>query len=207
MNVLLHMHSGSEETDMARQYKTFQIFRAGTHQAKDGQTVTYTANDLDRIAKAYDPVRWKAPLRLGHSETDGDPAYGHVIGLVAAHGNLYANALADDELVNLVRDDRYTNVSAGFYETYSPNNPTPGIPYLNHIAFLGATAPAVKGMAPLNFSEGKSSLNPLLVDAERRSNVARVLVFAESFSASDVNPLVADAINRRFNLSAPKINF
>jgi hypothetical protein len=44
-------------------------------------------------------------------------------------------------------------VSASFFSPGQEGNPEPSAYYLKHVGFLGAMAPAVKGLAPLNFSE------------------------------------------------------
>jgi hypothetical protein len=52
----------------------------------------------------------------------------------------------------MVRDGRFKRVSAELYPREHPGNPTPGRLHLKHIGFLGAAAPAVKGLKPVSFS-------------------------------------------------------
>lgn len=59
----------------------------------------------------------------------------------------------DPAFFELVRAGRFKTVSASFYLPNSPNNPKPGHLYLRHVGFLGAAAPAVKGLKPVEFSE------------------------------------------------------
>ncbi|WP_152663873.1 hypothetical protein [Sphingomonas sp. SRS2] len=59
----------------------------------------------------------------------------------------------DVSFAELVRAKRYKKVSAQFYPPNHPANPTPGVHYLKHIGFLGAAAPAVKGLREVSFSE------------------------------------------------------
>jgi hypothetical protein len=51
-----------------------------------------------------------------------------------------------------VRDGRYRNVSASFYPPSAAHNPRPGVFYLKHVGFLGAAAPAVKGLKTVSFA-------------------------------------------------------
>lgn len=172
---------------MASDLKVFQIFRAGSHVASNGQKVSITVDDLKRTASAYNPARWKAPLVLGHP-VDNDPAYGHVQELYVEGDGLYAKAEVDATLTAHVRAGRYTNRSAAFYPENAKHNPIPGVLYLRHVGFLGAHPPAVKGMPPLDFTE----TNPLLADIEQR-----YYCYGEAEPIQPNNPLLADAEARR----------
>ncbi|MBF0186018.1 MAG: hypothetical protein HQM06_16735, partial [Magnetococcales bacterium] len=48
---------------------------------------------------------------------------------------------------------RFKKISASFYPPDSPNNPTPGLFALRHIAFLGAQPPAIKGLPDAKFAD------------------------------------------------------
>lgn len=129
----------------------FQIFRAGTRTDHNGHTVTITEADVAQAAAAYDPERNQAPIVVGHP-ADNAPAYGWVAALSADGGVLSADfAQVDDGFKELVRAGRYKKVSASFYPPEHPANPKPGVWYLRHVGFLGAAAPAVKGLQPINF--------------------------------------------------------
>jgi len=58
-----------------------EVFFPGRHQPAQGEPVTFTEADLRRAAEVYDPALHRAPLVVGHPQTD-DPAYGHVDRLV-----------------------------------------------------------------------------------------------------------------------------
>lgn len=133
--------------------KTINIFRSGTHTAMGGQTLTYSEQDIDRMAAAYNESARPAPLVLGHPQHD-DPAYGVVKSLFAKAGVLYAIASVSAALIALVKAGQYNNVSAAFVAPAGPGNPAPGAWYLRHVGFLGAIAPAVKGLDPIAFAEG-----------------------------------------------------
>lgn len=69
--------------------RPLQIFKAGTHTASSGQTLTFSAADLAATAAAYDPAAFSAPLVVGHPELD-KPAYGWVNALAHADDALEA---------------------------------------------------------------------------------------------------------------------
>lgn len=140
----------------------FEIFRAGTRTSSDGRTFHFSSKDLDEIASNYDPKVFRAPLILSHNtfgKSDRDLAqselaFGVVEKVVREGDNLhcYCNPIAP-EISNWVKEGRILDRSASFYPPDSPNNPTPGKWSLRHVALLGRTPPAVKGMSALSLSE------------------------------------------------------
>jgi len=129
------------------------IFKPGTHTAMNGDTRTYSEADLRSLAASYDPATYEAPVVIGHPKTDA-PAWGWVKALTFADGALKAvlHKVAP-EFTELVKAGRFRSRSAAFWPPTAPNNPTPGKMHLRHLGFLGAQPPAVKGLAPLNFSD------------------------------------------------------
>ncbi|HHA2483914.1 TPA: hypothetical protein ACOEN0_004165, partial [Stenotrophomonas maltophilia] len=123
---------------------TLQIFKAGTHVAEDGRTLTFSEADVQQIADSYDPALHEAPIVVGHPKTD-DPAYGWGKTLQAKDGLLVAEPHnVDPAFAELVNNGRFKKISASIFMPDSPGNPTPGKYYLRHIGFLGAQPPAVK---------------------------------------------------------------
>lgn len=130
-----------------------EIMIPGTFTAMEGVTVSFTEADLAAIAAAYDPATNPAPLVLGHPKTD-DPAYGWAKRVFVQNGKLYAEAGdIDPSFAEAVSAKRYSRISPRFYNKDQPNNPTPGNFYLKHIGFLGAQAPAIRGIRPVSFEE------------------------------------------------------
>ncbi len=134
--------------------KPIHIFKTGTHTDMHGTVMSFSERDLATAVSAYDPKKHQAPLVVGHPKTD-TPAFGWVNALTAKDGNLYATP----EQVNLafseqVQAGAYKKVSACFYPPNSPHNPVKGTYYLRHVGFLGAEPPAIKGLDPVEFSEG-----------------------------------------------------
>jgi len=121
----------------------FEIFRSGTHTDSAGNTSDWTEKDLDKIVSLYDPSNHEAPIVIGHPEQDS-PAYGWVEFLKVEGGKLLAK-LKDvaPEFVDWVKRGLYKKVSIALYLDFS----------LRHVGFLGATPPAVKGLAPARFED------------------------------------------------------
>lgn len=134
-----------------------EIFAAGTHTAQSGVTLTFSAADLAATAAAYDPARHEAPLIVGYPELN-KPAYGWVKTLAVRNGRMYTvPTQVDPAFAALLNDGRYDRISASFFSPLASSNPVPGVYYLRYIGFLGAAAPAVKGLRKTFFSDG--SLN------------------------------------------------
>ncbi|PKN07617.1 MAG: peptidase [Deltaproteobacteria bacterium HGW-Deltaproteobacteria-8] len=134
------------------------IFRPGTQTDVSGTTLAFTEAMLEASAKAYDPALHEAPLVVGHPQTDA-PAYGWVQALAFSQSGLAASPhQVDPEFAELVRAGRFKKISASFYTPDSPQNPVPGVFYLRHVGFLGAAAPAVKGLKPVAFAAGEEGV-------------------------------------------------
>lgn len=142
------------------------IFRPGQHTDVSGQTLSFGEAELEASAKAYDPALFEAPLVVGHPQLDA-PAYGWVESLSFAQGGLTAAPRqVDPAFAELVRAGRFKKVSASFYLPDSPANPVPGVYYLRHVGFLGAAAPAVKGLKPVAFAAGEEGVVEFASPAE-----------------------------------------
>lgn len=170
-----------------------EIFRAGTHTAANGQTITFSQSDLEEIASGYNPEYHEAPIVLGHP-ADNAPAYGWVKGLRVAGDRLFAT-LGDlsTSFVEAVRDKLYKKVSASFYPPESPANPNPGRYSLRHLGFLGAQPPAVKGLSPISLSEmdeldqARMVLTSLLFSAQDDSIEFEDCVDCEAIDESEID--------------------
>jgi len=133
------------------------IFRAGQHVARDGQSYTFSEADLQAIVEGYDPKLSEAPLVVGHPRVDA-PAYGWAKSLRTEGGVLYAEPhQVEPQFAQLVNEGRLKKISASIYLPDTPGNPTPGKHYLRHIGFLGAQAPAVKGLPSAQFGDDGSA--------------------------------------------------
>lgn len=134
------------------------IFRAGTHVATDGKRYSFSEADIADMIGSYDPQLARAPLVVGHPKTD-DPAYGWVDGLQGTDGNMFAlPAAVEPQFAQMVNEQRFANISASVFLPDTPGNPKPGHFYLRHVGFLGAAAPAVKGLQRPQFADGSDGV-------------------------------------------------
>lgn len=134
------------------------FFRPGRHSAMSGAEIEFTAEDLAAAAAAYDPAVYQAPIVVGHPAIDA-PAYGWVAKIHDRGGDLHAEPdQVDAAFAELVRAGRFKKVSAAWFTPSHPRNPAPGVYYLKHLGFLGATAPAVPGLKPVEFAADPDDL-------------------------------------------------
>ncbi|MGV1802567.1 peptidase [Agrobacterium vitis] len=133
--------------------KPINIFRSGTHTDSRGRQFAFSDADLKAVASEYDPALHHAPIVVGHPRDD-HPAYGWVKSISFQDGQLVAEPEdIEPQFAELVKARRYRKVSASFYSPDHPNNPVPGKYYLRHVGFLGAAAPAVKGLKAVEFAD------------------------------------------------------
>ena len=131
-----------------------EVFRSGEFKPMVGAAISYSADDLENIVTHYDADQSPAPIVVGHPTTDA-PAFGWVSNFEYDRDadRLYADV--DDiepAFAQAVKDGRYKNVSMSFFKPDASNNPAPGNWYPKHIGFLGAAAPAVSGLKPIQFA-------------------------------------------------------
>lgn len=138
--------------------KPLHIFKPGRHTAMGGVVVEFSAEQLGASAAAYDPGLWRAPLVVGHPKLNG-PAYGWVDGLSSSEIGLEAEpADVEPAFAAMVNTKRFPNISASFWAPTAPGNPVPGVYYLRHVGFLGATPPAIKGLRTPEFAEADTGI-------------------------------------------------
>jgi hypothetical protein len=144
-----------------------EILPKGTHTSSNGFKLPVTDRDLDDLVSSYNPKNFQAPLIISHDTkglTDqdlGNSEFSFGIPKALKRVGDRVKAVFDrvaPEFEGWVKAGKLLSVSPSFYLPNSPSNPTPGKLSLRHIAALGATPPAIKGMQPLqaafNFSEG-----------------------------------------------------
>ncbi|MDH5298671.1 MAG: hypothetical protein OEV91_06590 [Desulfobulbaceae bacterium] len=135
-----------------------EIFKPGRHTAMNGQVIEFTDAHLAATVAAYDPAKLEAPLVVGHPKADA-PAYGWVGALSLAEGVMAAEPVqVDADFAEMVNAGRFKRISASFYLPDAPGNPVPGVYYLRHVGFLGAQAPAVKGLKSASFAEAEEGV-------------------------------------------------
>ena len=108
--------------------KWIEIARTGTFTDTHGREKTFTRQDLDAIARAYDPKKRDAPLVFGHPALNA-PAYGWAEKLKSENGRLFATfAQVPGEVREIVRKGHYRHVSMSLM----PDGVT-----LRHVGLLG----------------------------------------------------------------------
>lgn len=147
----------------------FEIFKTGTHTSDKGIQKEYSLDDLNFIAQSYKPDEDEAPIVIGHP-IDNSPAYGWVSSLeVTEDGKLVADA-PDEKLhpdfLNAVQEGRYKKRSISL----TPEGK------LRHIGFLGGAAPAVKGLADIQFSQPSSTVIEFEIEEQSNENSLEPLV-------------------------------
>ncbi len=136
--------------------KKIHVFKAGDQTSAQGVQRHFSEKDLEQVVKTYDPSIHEAPLVIGHAgDNDSTPAYGWIKGFSQQGGNLYADVAFTDTAKDLVKDGHYRKVSISFYSPDSAINPHKGKWSARHLALLGASPPAVKGLEPFSFSEAE----------------------------------------------------
>ncbi len=117
-----------------------EVFRAGTHTAMNGAATAFTADDLDQMVANH--AVQAAPAVIGHPETN-DPAVGWVDAVKREGNSLFAKFKdLNTAFVEAVQTGGYRNRSV------SVSKGDTGWA-MNHVGWLGAKLPAVKGMAGL----------------------------------------------------------
>jgi hypothetical protein len=139
--------------------KRVHVFTAGPQISAQGVERDFTPDDLQQVVESYDPQTHEAPLVIGHSgDNDSVPSFGWVKKLVRSGEKLYADVDFTDTAKDLVKDGHYRKVSISFYSPNSPINPHEGKWSVRHLALLGASPPAVKGLEPFSFSEDRDGV-------------------------------------------------
>ncbi len=129
-----------------------EIMKVGKQTAMDGREIAFTPEILNEIASVYDAVLFESPLVIGHPTLTA-PAYGWVKEASFEGDTLYAHVgEVEAAFAEAVNEGRYKKRSASIFLPDTPGNPKPGHYYLNHVGFLGAVPPAVKGLADVKFS-------------------------------------------------------
>ena len=130
-----------------------EIFRAGTRVTADGRALEFGRADLDEIVESFAAANPDGvPLVIGHPQTH-DEAHGWVSKLWRDGDSLFCDcADVSAALRDKIAARRLPNRSASFFPPRHPHNPTPGRWHLRHVGFLGAVAPAVSGLQPIQFA-------------------------------------------------------
>ena len=128
--------------------KGVEIFRTGRWKGKD-----FATSDLDKMVDSFGTGPGKAgfrpPVKLGHLNKSGDPAFGWV-GSIRREGSRLIADLIDlpKEAFDAIHDRRFDAVSAEIAFDMEVNGRIIPVVLLG-IALLGSELPAVAGLKPL----------------------------------------------------------
>lgn len=127
--------------------KDIDIFRAGTWNGDK-----YTVEDLDDMIANFDRVGFRPPVKLGHAENSGEPAYGWVKALRRVGDKLVADFMDVPKVIfEALRDKRFDTVSSEiFWDLKRDGSVFRRV--LKAVALLGAETPAVSGLRPIRES-------------------------------------------------------
>ena len=140
--------------------RRMHILRSARSPASSGQAVTLSEADLRGIASSYDEGVFKAPIVVGHPNTN-HPAYGWVRELEFADGGVFATPRdVEPQFAEMVRKGRFRKISASLYLPGNPQHPVEGAtsPYVRHVGFLGAQAPAIQGLEEASLAEDSGAV-------------------------------------------------
>lgn len=125
---------------------TLHLARPGHFTDLHGQMVAVTPALLAQLAASYDPAIHRAPLVIGHPQTN-HPAFGWLAAVRAQDDGLYGDPVqVDPAFAAAVNAGRYPHRSLSFWPADHPGSPTPGQPYIRHLGVLGAVPPAIPGL-------------------------------------------------------------
>lgn len=114
-----------------------EVFKTGEHTDSAGNTRQWTEQDIDNIIAKYDTQSHEAPVVIGHPK-ENHPAYGWVESIKREGDKLKVKLKKVlPEFKNWVDKGLYRKISVAL-------SPETG---LRHIGFLGAVAPAIKGLS------------------------------------------------------------
>jgi len=107
--------------------------------------------DLQTVVAVYDPALFMAPLKPGHLDAPGTPAFAWFKELSVDRTTQSLSVTLDPALLTeagyeAIRGGNYKHLSPEFYVPNDPYNPTPGTYYFRGLAYLGAEAPVGKGL-------------------------------------------------------------
>lgn len=124
-----------------------EIFRAGTWNGDK-----YTEQDLDDMVAAFADVGYRPPLKLGHKEASGAPAYGWVKAIRRVGDKLVADFMdLPQKVYDAVKGHRFDSVSSEIFWNIKRGAKV-FRRALKAVALLGAEIPAVSGLKPLRDS-------------------------------------------------------
>jgi transcriptional regulator with XRE-family HTH domain len=137
-----------------------EIFKSGKQVASNGAEFNFSVSDLKQAVNSFNPEYFRPPTIVSHDTKgikDSEVAHSELCYGVPKYLKVVGDTLKagyekiSPKVKQWVRDGLLHSVSSSFYLPSSPSNPYPGKLSLRHIALLGKTPPAVKGLRQLEF--------------------------------------------------------
>ena len=167
----------------------------GQHVDSDGDLVKVDAAFLEAVVANFEKTKHlhQPPAVIGHPKTTA-PAYGYVAELRLNNGRLERRfSQVNPEFEEIVKSGAYKKRSDAFY--LDPKIAPGGlVPALNHVGFLGAKAPAIKGIADIEFSEDEGRH----VDVEVDTAINFSEGDAETMKDEDVKKTIRESVAEFF---------
>ena len=121
-----------------------EIFRAGIWNGD-----RHTVADLDDMVDAFGKVGFLPPIKIGHADKSGGPAFGWIKSIKRVGNVLLADFMdISTQLLKMIKARAFDTVSAEIFWDVTRD----GVKFrrvLKAVALLGAETPAVSGLAPL----------------------------------------------------------
>ena len=162
-----------------------EVFTAGTHTDSKGITHTFSGNDLDQMVANTAPDT--APMVVGHPKMDA-PAYGWAQAFKRDGDVLLAKfAQVDADFAQMVADGKFKKRSI------SAAKNADGQLYVKHIGWLGAAAPAVKGLKDVQFSASDDDVLMEFGEAEAINELAYLIQTVGNLLRGAREKIIADS--------------
>ncbi|HHV7519297.1 TPA: hypothetical protein ACUNF5_000730 [Burkholderia orbicola] len=124
-----------------------EVFRAGNHVAADGRPISFSRADLDQMVANH--ALGAAPAVLGHPKHN-DPAYAWTAELKRDGDLLFARFEdINPQFEAGVESGAYRNRSVSVFKDQQRGW------RVRHVGWLGAVAPAIDGLRPVEFADGQ----------------------------------------------------
>jgi hypothetical protein len=126
-----------------------ELIKVGEVVDSEGRTWNFTEEKLNHMNSKYDPAKHEAPAVVGHPK-DTSPSFGWLDKTKVENGVLLGKfKQVMPEFEKLVREGRYKKRSLSLYPDMT----------IRHVAFLGGSPPAVKGLKDISFSDSDDAIN------------------------------------------------
>lgn len=133
-----------------------EILRTGTFRDANQRSTVIDEKMMSDLVSSYDGTAHPAPLVFGHPKTNG-PAYGWIKSMKRVGDRVTATVeKVAPQVRELIASGAYRKVSASYFPPASTNSPKQGHHYLRHVGLLGASAPAIPGLAEIELSGSAS---------------------------------------------------